>query len=182
MQQLLKWTLDAIREDGSMMSWMEENRFEWVPLAASALENIISGHTIIILTDKEREWFGSYILSSINKPGKNRPLLPFMSFGAIFADTENIKNDEDMQLLEDMLSLSFPGGYNFFYIGKSDDKRAEIAKRKDNSFLWIMDEHFQNSFYFNSNDELLDMKLIQLMRLFDKSIDAALFAEIDVKE
>ena len=182
MQQLLKWTLETIREDESMMSWMEESRFEWVPLVASALKNLVRGYTFIVLTDKEREWFGSYIINSINKPNKNRPLLPVMSFDAVFAQVDSIKSDEDMQLLEDMLSLSCSNGYSFFYIGKSDDKKAEIAKRKDNSFLWIMDEHFQNSFYLNSNDELLDIKLIQLMRLFDKSVDAVLFADVDIEE
>ncbi|MBV5278304.1 MAG: hypothetical protein J0647_04610, partial [Campylobacteraceae bacterium] len=37
MQQFLKWTLEEIRKDSSTMSWMEEKRFEWVPLAASML-------------------------------------------------------------------------------------------------------------------------------------------------
>ena len=55
----------------------------------------------------------------------------------------------------------------------------QIAKRKDDSFMWIMDEHLQNSFYLLSDDDSLDIKLIQLFRLLDKSIDAVLFAEVN---
>ena len=44
--------------------------------------------------------------------------------------------------------------------------------------MWIMDEHIQNSFYLLSSDENLDIKLIQLFKLLDKSIDAVLFAEV----
>ena len=67
MQQLLKWTLETIRKDGSMMSWMEEKRFEWVPLVSSMLHNLLAGQTIIIITDFDREWFGEYALTKINE-------------------------------------------------------------------------------------------------------------------
>ena len=86
-----------------------------------------------------------------------------------------------MIVLEDMLSLSFPAGYTFFYIGKGNDPRAQIAKRKDDSFSWLLDERSQNSFYLDSKDENLDIKLIQLITLFDKSIDSILFSEVDVQ-
>ena len=39
----------------------------------------------------------------------------------------------------------------------------------------------QNSFTFRSDDEELDIKLIQLLMLFDKSIDAILFGEVDIQ-
>lgn len=63
-------------------------------------------------------------------------------------------------------------------MGKGNDIRMQIAKRKDDSFMWVFDEHLQNSFYLSSYDDLLDIKLIQLFRLLDKSIDALLFAEV----
>lgn len=37
MSDFIKWTLEAIREEGSLMSWMEERRTEWTPLLASKL-------------------------------------------------------------------------------------------------------------------------------------------------
>ena len=54
----------------------------------------------------------------------------------------------------------------------------QIAKRKDDSFMWVLDEHLQNSFYLQTSDDNLDIKLIQLFKLLDKSIDAVLFAEV----
>jgi len=37
-----------------------------------------------------------------------------------------------------------------------------------------------NSFTLKSYDEMIDIKLLQLFRLFDKTLGAALFAEVDV--
>ena len=176
-----KWTLNAIRYDEAMMSWMEERRYEWVPLAASALEKIVAGYSIIVVTDQEREWFGEYILYSLNNPKKNRPLIPTYLLKNIIPYLDNIKKAEDIDILYDMLKLSFKNDYFFWYIGRSDSKRSLIAKKKDDSFLWVMDEEMQNSFYLKSFDELLDLKLFQLFRLFDKSLDAAIFGEIDLK-
>lgn len=180
MQRFLKWTLDSIREDGSMMSWMEEKRFEWVPLASSILQNILNGQSIIVITDDDRDWFGEYVLKSINSVSKNRPLLPFVSIKTFFPNVHQLKTKEDIELLEDMLSQTFLNGYTFFYIGKSNDIKIQLAKRNDDSFMWIFDEHLQNSFYLSSGDGLLDIKLIQLFRLLDKSINAVLFAEVSL--
>lgn len=181
MQQFLKWTLDAIRGDEAIMSWLEERRYEWVPLAATAIEKILEGQSVVIVTDREREWFCHYVIASVNKPIKNRPILPFFALRDLYPYLDGIKKDEEIDLLFDMLSLSFKGEYFFWYIGKSDDPRSQIAKRRDDSFLWLMDEEYQNSFLLKSYDNLLDMKLFQLFRLFDKSVDAALFGEIGLK-
>ena len=51
--------------------------------------------------------------------------------------------------------------------------------RSDENFLWIMDEEVQNSFKLRSSDVLLDIKLLQLFKLFNKTIDVGLFGEID---
>lgn len=175
-----KWTLNAIRYDDSFMNWMEERRYEWLPLASLALEKIVSGSTIIIITDQDREWFGKYIVDTINKPIKNRPFIPVIILKDMFSFIDDIKKDEDIDLLYDTLNLAFKNDYFFWYIGKGDCKRAMIAKRKDDSFLWVMDEQMQNSFYLKSFDDLLDLKLFQLFRLFDKSLDAAIFGEVDL--
>ena len=182
MQALLKWTLESIRKDGSMMSWMEEKRFEWVPLLSSMLQNLMDGQTIIIITDDDREWFGDYALTKLNENGKNRPMLPFVSIKTFFPNIHQLKIKEDIELLEDMLAQSFSNGYTFFYIGKSTDIKMQLAKRHDDSFLLVLDEHLQNSFYLSSGDDLLDIKLIQLYRLLDKSINAVLFAEVSLED
>ncbi|WP_200762351.1 HobA family DNA replication regulator [Nitrosophilus alvini] len=181
MQEFDRWTLNTIRYDDALMSWLEERRYDWMPLAVSALEKLLSGQSVIIVTDEEREWFGDYILSSINRPHKNRPLLPFYRLKDLYPYIDRIKKAEDVDILYDMLSLSFKDDYFFWYIGKSESPRCQIAKRKDDSFLWIMDEEMQNSFYLKSFDDLLDLKLFQLFRLFDKSIDAAMFGEVEIK-
>ncbi|MDX1808081.1 MAG: HobA family DNA replication regulator [Sulfurospirillaceae bacterium] len=179
MQKFLKWSLENIRKDSSMMSWMEEKRFEWVPLNVSMLKNLLEGHTILVITDDDREWFCEYMLGDINKLTKNRPILPFLSLKSLFPNLNTLKTKEDIELLEDMLFQSFPNGYTYFYIGKNNNIKMQIAKRKDDSFIWVMDEQLQNSFFLSSNDENLDIKLIQLYKLLDKSINALLFAEVD---
>ena len=182
MQKFLKWTLDAIREDESLMSWMEEKRFEWVPLASSALKSILEGHTFIIITDKEREWFGKYLSQTLNNFDKNRPFLPVVRYKELPMSLDQANTKEKLSMIEDMLSISYQNGYTFFYIGSSGSPRAKIVKHSERSFLWMFDEQLQNSFFLSSNDDLLDIKLIQLARLFDKSIDAVLFNEISLED
>ncbi len=179
MQEFSQWTLETIRDDSSQMSWMEEKRFDWTPLISSFINCLLNGTTFIIITDKEREWFGKYLIEMINRPSKNRPLLPFYSFKSVFSSSmETLRTKDGLAILEDLLSLSFGNGYRYFYIGSGSHFKASLAKNKDNSLMWIMDEQLPNSFYLNSQDELLDIKLIQLARLLDKSIDSALFGKV----
>ena len=179
MQKFSDWTLETIRNDGSRMSWMEERRYDWTPLIATSLNSLLNGVTFIIITDKEREWFGKYIIEMLNRPSKNRPLLPFYSFKSIFSTgMEQIKTREGLAILQNLLAISFDKGYRYFYIGSSINPKAALAKSKDDSLMWIMDETLPNSFYLNSNDDLLDIKLIQLARLLDKSIDSALLGDV----
>ncbi len=161
------------------MGWMEEKRFEWVPLIASSINKLMEAQTFLLITDHDREWFGEYVLKRLNKASFDRPLLPILSLASIFPHVDSIKDSEQMDLLDDMLSLSFPNGYTYFYIGKGNHPRAKIAKSKDDALKWVFDEKAQNSFYMSSVDEELDVKLIQLIALFDKSIDAILFGEVD---
>jgi hypothetical protein len=56
-----------------------------------------------------------------------------------------------------------------------------LAYRNDESFLWVMDEEIQNSFALRSADTLLDIKLLQLYKLFDTTLSAALFGDIDLE-
>ncbi len=160
------------------MSWMEERRVEWTPLLASRLKFLLEGRAFIIVSDEERKWFEIYLLRKMNSSKSIRPFLPFFSLRSLYPAFDSIETNEQKQLLKDMLSLAFPNGYLFFYIGKSLDKCANLAKSDENSYMWLFDEQAQNSFTLSSSDENLDIKLISLCKLFDKSIDAALFAKV----
>jgi len=182
LQALLKWTLDTIRADEAMMSWLEEQRFEWTAAAAQAIQQIVEGRTMIIITDHERKWFSHYITSSLNHPSKERPIIPIVCLDQVYPYYDAITGGEKIDILTDMLSMSYGDEYFFWYIGKGDDKRADIAKREDSSFLWIMDEDFQNAFPLRSYDKLLDIKLLHLYRIFDKTLNAVLFGEVEVSD
>jgi len=180
MKDLLTWTLETIRSDDTMMSWLEERRYDWAPIVGNAVSKILEGQTVILLTDEPNGWFEDYIIHHINRPTVNRPLMPFFSFDALYPFSSSIKKDQDIEILFDMLDLSYPQGYFFWYIGKADHTKARIAFRNEESLLWVMDEEMTNSFTLRSYDELIDIKLLQLFRLFDKTLSAALFAEIDL--
>jgi len=181
MQQLLKWTLDTIREEESCFSWMEEYRYEWAPLVKSAVEQSIEGKAVLVVTDEQRKWFAKYILNTVNDLRKNRPLLPFYQLSECFPSLSVLTSTSDMQLLEDMLDISYPNGYYIWYIGKGEHPYTKMAYRCENSFLWILDEEVQNSFALRSLDPLLDIKLLQLYKLFDQTLSAALFGELDLE-
>jgi len=181
MQQLLQWTLDTIREEESCFSWMEEYRYEWAPLVKGAVSQSINGKTVLVVTDESRKWFGKYILNKINDLENQRPLLPFYQLTECFPSLQNINGTQDMELLEDMLDISYPNGYYIWYIGRGDHPYTKMAYRNDDSFLWVMDEEVQNSFALRSSDALLDIKLIQLFKLFDDTLSAALFGDLDLE-
>ena len=175
-----QWSLDAIREEGASLSWLEEQRFDWTTTTAQAIEQILNGRTIILITDEKRKWLESYILTSINALDIiDRPLLPIISIDSLYSHYNHINSDM-IDIVDDMISLSYKDDYFFWYIGVGDDKRGDIAKRRDNSYFWIFDEEFSNAFTLKSYDKLLDIKLLQLYRLFNLSLNAAMFGEVDV--
>ena len=182
MQKFLKWTLESIREDGAQLSWLEELRFEFSATIAQAINQIIVGKTMVVITDNDRKWFETYILSSMNKALNERPMIPVVSIDAIYPAYDSIVGGELIEMLEDMLQLSFGDEFFFFYIGKGNDVRSDIAKRSPDSLLWLMDEEFSNSMPLHSYDELIDIKLLQLFRQFDKTLSSVLFGEVDVEE
>jgi len=178
MTELLKWTLDTIRDD-SELAWLEERRFEWVPIVNSFVDNVINGSAVFIVTDKDRSWLEEYIVKSINKPIKNRPYLPFFSSKGMLPNIYADAKQEVFSSYTNMLDIVC-NSYVFWYIGRHDNKLADFAKKQDDNFLWIFDEQWQNSFSLRSTDENLDMKLLSLIKLLDKTIDAVMFGEISV--
>jgi hypothetical protein len=180
-QDFKEWTLDAIREEGSSFSWLEEQRFDWSTTTAQALYQILNAKTIILITDNSRKWFEHYILSNINTIKQDRPLIPIVSIDSIYQHYDGISGGDMIDVVEDMISLSYKEDYFFWYVGKGDDKRGDIAKRRDNSYFWIFDEDYLNAFTLKSYDKSLDIKLLQLFRLFDASLNGAMFGEVDVE-
>ncbi len=182
MQEFLNWTVDTIREDKLLSPWLEEKKYEWIPLVAKSILNVLEkGYSVIIVTDKERDWYLEYIFTNINSPSLNRPFLPFYDVKGLYKYLDEVKSEEDMNYIKDMLNISFPNGYYFWYIGKSQNVRAIIPKVSKNSFLWLFDEETQDAFNLRSKDEALDMKLLQMFRLYNKTLSATLFAEINVE-
>ncbi len=182
MQALLDWTLEAIREEGSDFSWMEELRFDWTPLVRSAVTKMIEGQTVLIVTDDKREWFSQYIRYAINDPEKSRPFLPMYDMHDCFPKLHLIQDTQEIELVEDMLDISFPQGYFLWYIGDSAYNYTKLAYRSDENFLWVMNDQVPNSFPLRESDPLLDIKLIQLYKLFDKTMEAVLYGEVDTDE
>ncbi len=180
MQQLLEWTLEAIRAESSDFSWMEEHRYNWVPLVKSALQRIIEGQTVLLLTDPKRKWFEQYILNQVNDTAKDRPFVPIQSLRGIFADLDSVNLSSKISLLEDMLDIAYPQGYFIWYIGEGGHPLTKIAYRQENNFLWLINKEVAGSFVLRDSDPLLDIKLIQLYKLFDKSLEAAVYGQVEI--
>jgi len=180
MSDFAQWSLDAIREEGGCLSWLEEQRFDWTTTTSQALEQILNGKTIILITDEKRKWLERYIVSSINSKQLERPLLPIVTIDSMYQHYNSVSGGEMIDIVENMISLAHKEDYFFWYIGNGDDKRADIAKRKDTSYFWMFDEEYLNAFNLHSYDKLLDIKLLQLYRIFDASLIAAMFGEVDV--
>ncbi len=180
MDEFAQWSLDTIREEGASLSWLEEQRFDWTTATSHALEQILQGKTMIIITDEERHWFESYILGSINGLLLERPPISVLSIDSVYSHFNAISGGDMLDMLDDMISQSYKNDYFFWYIGKGVDKRSDIAKRQDNSYFWIFDEEFNNAFELKSYDTHLDIKLLQLFKLFNASLNAAMFGEVDV--
>ena len=159
---LIEWTLENIRNEGESLRWMELRRMEWVPLLASRLKYLFDGASFLFFCDDEREWFEKYFLQNINRKDNSRPILPFINLRSLYPRLDKISTVEERMLLEDMLSISFPNGFVYFYVGKQGTRLAQVAESRNDSFLWMIDDaEEQNSFYVaNSNDENIDFKLM----------------------
>ena len=171
------WLLMTIREDEALGNWLEEIRFDITQVTKEALKKIETGVSVIVVTDDGRDWFSEYITQTINKK-IDRPLLPFIKFESMIRNPLLLNSNEGMELIKDMLSIAFPNGFIFWYIGISNTRKATLAKNTPGSYNWIMDEEFAGSIYFSSKDHLLDLKLIQFFKLFDQSISATIYGEL----
>jgi len=180
MKEILNWTLDTLRSDNAMMSWLEERRYEWTPLVSDVITSIMNGASVILVTDSERAWLSKYIVTTLNNPMKNRPLFPIFEIREVFPSLDQMIANQDLDVANDMFGMAFKESYIYWYIGKSSHPNSAIAKDFGSSFLWMMDEEVQNSFFLRSADELLDLKLLHMVRLFDKTLDAVMVGEIEL--
>jgi hypothetical protein len=178
MKQLLEWTTDVIRSDEGVGEWLEERKLDWIPITAKLVKEIIKGVPVIIVTDKERSWFGDYFISKINSKQNNRPFVPFYKLDNIITNRETL-NEEENGFLEDMLSISY-SEYIFFYIGKEENSMFEKIQKDKNSILWMVDSEAENGFYMNSLDKDFDCKLLNMFRLLNLTITASMFSEVEI--
>ncbi len=173
--QFAKWTLDILRsnEDALALSWLEERRYDWCNIAFNFINNIIKKEcSIMLCTDAKRAWFGEYVLQSINT-AKARPLLPIVYINDILPHHADLNT----QLIEDMLGIAFKNTA-IWYIGRLDNKLATLAIEHPNSFIWAFDSSLHAAFALDSNEINVDIKLLQLFTMLDKSIDAIMFDEL----
>ena len=180
MRSLLEWTLTAIREESSDFSWMEEYRYDWVPVIHSTLERLLEGQAMLVVTDPGRRWFEHYILNTINDPAKERPFLPIFSLRSLFQNLQSLDNHERLSLFEDMLDITYPQGYFFWYIGDGGHPYAKLSFRTEHNFQWLINEAINGNLVLRDSDPLLDIKLLQLYRLFDRSVEAAVFGQVEL--
>jgi len=180
MRPLLEWTLTAIREESSDFSWMEEYRYDWVPVVHSVLERLMEGQAMLILTDPGRRWFEQYIANAINHPDKERPFLPVYSLRSLFQNLQALDSHDRLSLLEDMLEITYPQGYFFWYIGDGGHPYAKLSFRSEQNFQWLINEAINGNFVLRESDPLLDIKLLQLYRLFDRSVEAVMFGQVEL--
>jgi len=151
-----------------------------VPLLSIFLSQVVEGKNVLIITDKEREWYASYIINKLNSFNEFKPsFLPFFDLKKTVPQLEMARHPEQFDMIEDMLNIAFGDNYIFWYIGK-ETNLLKFTRRKPNSFYWIMDTDLSKNFYLKSLDSNLDKKLLDLAEILNESIKAAIFAEVEI--
>ncbi|ANV98529.1 hypothetical protein BBW65_06850 [Helicobacter enhydrae] len=186
MEEISDWILQTIRKEnelqGKKYGWLEENYLNLSLLFSNALSFILRGGTFIIVTDNQRLWFKHYMLANINHPKNNRPFLPFVSMEGFenILPIQNSKSSQNVQLFKDMLDMTFKE-YAFFYVGKNNlSPIIDLALENENSFLWMIGESISNSLRIDE-DDILDVKLLQLYKLFDLSLSAMIVEKFSLE-
>ena len=177
---LSDWMLKTLREEANQFAltsgWLEMERFEWVPLVSRTIDYMLGGGTLLLCVDENLEWFSKYIVSNINKEAANRPLVPVFALYDIVTDIASHNDD----LVHDMLTLSYKD-YAFWYVGGIGTRMAEIALNKQNGFFWIFDDAMQGALKLDSADKMMDYKLIQLYKNFEKALFGAILGDINLE-
>jgi len=174
---LNRFIMDLIRKKN--YKWLEERRLDFVPLLFVFLQQVLDGKSVFIITDEKREWYANYLINKINNFNEFKPqFFPFYILKNIVPQINIAKHPENFDMIEDMLNVSFEE-YIFWYIGH-ETSLLKFARRKQNSFFWIMDNDLSKNFYLKSTDTYLDNKLIHLADLVNESLNASVFGEIEI--
>ena len=177
---LLEWTKEVVRNDKSLNNWFGDRIYEWVPLCDNAIKSIMNGVTYLVVTDRPRDWFNYYIVNNINKISNNRPFVPIYSLMSLVPNSHKTGKIEELDVVEDMLDITFRGEYRYWYIGTEDSNIYKLIKRREDSFVWMFDkEGSGDTFFLKSYTDDLDMQLTDLFRLFNKTLTASMFGEIE---
>ena len=174
---LNRFIMDLIRKKN--YKWMEERRLDFVPLLSVFLNQVIDAKSVLIITDEKRKWYGKYLLEKINNFNEFKPqFFPFYVLEDIAPQIKEAKHPEQYDMIEDMLKVSF-NDYIFWYIGQ-ETPMLKFARKKPHSFYWIMDNDLSKNFYLKSTDAFLDNKLLNIADLVNESLNAAVFAEVEI--
>jgi len=174
---LNRFIIDLIRKNS--IKWMEERRLDFVPLLSEFLVHLVDGKTILVITDEEREWYAEYLINKINNFNEFKPsFIPVFNLIKIVPQIKMARHPEQFDMIEDMLNIAYEE-YIFWYIGK-ETNLLKFARRKDNSFYWIMDNDLSRNFYLKSLDKNLDKKLLDLAFIVNESIKAVIFGEVEI--
>lgn len=168
------WTLELVRKDGIAMGWFEERRFDWCQIAYRFARDVIGGNTIVICSDLQKKWFCEYAVQTINA-NTDRPLIPIVSLESMLPKDINI----DLTLVEDMLNVAFSDKYTIWYIGHSNHKLVKLATNHQSNFIWAFDGNLHTAFNMRSDDINSGIKLLQLFKILNKTIDLIMFDEMN---
>ncbi len=138
---------------------------------------IDSSSSVIVLTDEQREWFGDYIITHINQHHNGRPFFPIVQIKHLHDMIDSSSKDGGSFMpIVNMLDMMY-SNYRFWYIGKNN-ARANFVKdnRCQQGWHWIFDEND----IFSSTDEKLDYKLLNLFKLFERALLAAMLNKISL--
>lgn len=180
MENISDWLLNTIRNDeknGITSGWLEEKRFLVLPHMSRTLKHILEGGSVIVLTDEQREWFGDYIITHINQHHNGRPFFPIVQIKHLHDMIDSSSKDGGSFMpIVNMLDMMY-SNYRFWYIGKNNT-RANFVKdnRCQQGWHWIFDEND----IFSSTDEKLDYKLLNLFKLFERALLAAMLNKISL--
>lgn len=48
MQDIASWTIHTLRHDVSRPTWLEERKFEWIPLIKRTLQRMFNGESLFL--------------------------------------------------------------------------------------------------------------------------------------
>lgn len=181
-ERLDDWLLKLIRNDdkqGTIHSWLEEQRFIFLPLFAKSISHLINGGSIILATDDKRAWFAEYINTNINTLSSQRPFIPIAKSHILEETIGKHSNANHFSLVHKILDRSHTN-YQFWYIGTHTMKLDFILSSKHSGLYWILDSKQNNTFNFNSNDTQLDFKLITAFKIYDLMLSAAMLDEVSL--